>query len=76
MERLTAEQKKKVKDGLEHCYTKENCIGCVYYEQMKGDYTNFRCDCNRDALVLIQEQEQTIAQLRRDKEVLTSNYGD
>ena len=29
-----------------------------------------------DVTTLLKKQRQTIAQLRRDKEVLTSNYGD
>lgn len=45
----------KVIKGLEHCAKEADCRGCVYQEQMKGRSDG--CDCMREALDMLKEQE-------------------
>ena len=47
--------REKVIKGLEHCANEADCRGCVYQEQMKGRFDG--CDCMREALTLLKEQE-------------------
>ena len=49
--------REKVIEGLEHCVKEADCRGCVYFEQMKDQYDGYKCDCNKDALALLKEQE-------------------
>ena len=49
--------REKVIKVLEHCVKEADCIGCVYFEQMKDRYDGYKCDCNKDALALLKEQE-------------------
>lgn len=48
--------------GLEHCAKEADCRGCVYQEQMKGRSDG--CDCMREALAMLKEQEEEIRQLK------------
>jgi len=54
--------REKVIKGLEHCANEADCRGCVYQEQMKDRSDG--CDCMREALALLKEQEAEIRQLR------------
>ena len=47
--------REKVIKGLEHCANEADCRGCVYQEQMKGRSDG--CDCMREVLTLLKEQE-------------------
>lgn len=49
--------REKVLKGMEHCVTESDCRECVYFEQMKGRYDGYKCDCIADALAMMKKQE-------------------
>ena len=56
--------REKVIKGLEHCANEADCRGCVYQEQMKDRSDG--CDCMREALAMLKEQESVIEALKSD----------
>ena len=47
--------REKVIKGLDHCAKEADCRGCIYQEQMKGRSDG--CDCMREALAMLKDQE-------------------
>ena len=66
--------REKVIKGLEHCAKEADCRGCVYQEQMKGRSDG--CDCMREALALLKEQESVIEALKSDLDETLAVLGE
>ena len=57
--------REKTLKGLEHCANEQDCRGCPYFsqlffEQVDGEFTGYKCKCLADVLALLKEQPDVV----------------